>query len=872
MKLRFGLHLDGQHGRLPAHRLGDADVGPLGLLGILETQLGLAAADEPNSKRIVQYRDFLLTLNSPDRFYHRTLAADDFGTAATLLAWRDEWRLCGWHGIVSDAASPRLKDMAEIETLAVGTLGAGPAERLTAINQALGKRKNRIKTIELVDPVEAFPPLWRRVLAKLPCTSAKPMKTYGKGIIGEVQRALLATEQQGGLKPLSWKDDGTLIVSRSETTLLGSRWLTGILRQAPEHTLLVATSEAAVTDAQLGAADHPRQGLSDSSAFRPSLQLLPLLIELLWEPLNFHSLIQFLTYPIGPLPQRVRRRLAGIQTDHPGIGGPRWRALIDEIVAEAGEDGKKLRQSITFWVEPERYDPNQGAPIADVLIRIQRLADTFRHCPADAPIPRRLSYAAGLQQCQACGENLSRLLAQGVTTLRPRQLEQLVRQSTARGNDNPLRIAEVGALACVTHPGAVIDTHPRVVWGSLDMPALPPPWPWSKSEIAALRTAGCDLPDADARLRQAAREWLRPILAVEEQLVLLLPPEDRETHPVWQILHALLPDMPVQSIESLLRREDSQRPPVEYRPLPAIKRWWQLPDTTTLPEIKEYSYSQLEKQVFNPYHWLLSYPARLRAGSLLSLNDDFRLKGILAHSLVERYSDDDPGLSMSDADFASWFSPVFDRLITEEGALYLMPGRRNDLENLRFALRRAMIELRDLLRRAGVSRIESERELSGHFSGGPLKGKSDLVLERQDGMQAIVDLKWSGKTHRDKLERNRHLQLALYAELLRQASGTWPSLAYFLLSQATLLTRDDVWFPGVTPVPDKTGENSAQLWQRFLVTWKWRQTQFSLGRFEVVLEPGDDEDSQAPDDGLGVEPLPTAYNDCLHLAGWSSEA
>lgn len=44
MKLRVGLHLDGQQGRAPANQMGVADVGPLGLLSILETQLGLTVS------------------------------------------------------------------------------------------------------------------------------------------------------------------------------------------------------------------------------------------------------------------------------------------------------------------------------------------------------------------------------------------------------------------------------------------------------------------------------------------------------------------------------------------------------------------------------------------------------------------------------------------------------------------------------------------------------------------------------------------------------------------------------------------------------------------------------------------------------------
>ena len=41
MKITLGLALDDQRAIRPSNRLGDTDVGPLGLLGLLETYLGL---------------------------------------------------------------------------------------------------------------------------------------------------------------------------------------------------------------------------------------------------------------------------------------------------------------------------------------------------------------------------------------------------------------------------------------------------------------------------------------------------------------------------------------------------------------------------------------------------------------------------------------------------------------------------------------------------------------------------------------------------------------------------------------------------------------------------------------------------------------
>ena len=138
MKLRFGLHLDGQHGRYATNQLGVSDVGPLGLLTIMETQLGLVSPQESASERIVQYRDCLLKLGSQERFFHASLARDDFGVAAELLEWRDTWRLHGWNGTIpSDNTSVRLNDMAEVEALAITQVAPGLAQRLNAVLQAL---------------------------------------------------------------------------------------------------------------------------------------------------------------------------------------------------------------------------------------------------------------------------------------------------------------------------------------------------------------------------------------------------------------------------------------------------------------------------------------------------------------------------------------------------------------------------------------------------------------------------------------------------------------------------------------------------------------------------------------------------------------
>ena len=876
MKCRFGLHLDGQYGRQPLNQLGMSDMGPLGLLGMLETQLGLVAPSVTAAQRVVQYRDCLQQLNHADRFFHQTFQVDDFGTAATLLGWRDEWRLHGWRGQIGEGESRRLHDMVAVEVLAAQHLTAGLAERLSLVDEALQQRKVKINAIELLDPLDYFPLLWRRILQQLPIQEPAAFKAEGKGMLGELQRALLH-KPTGKIQPLIWQDDGTVQLVRSETSLLATRWLAETISSTGD-VLYVATADAARVDSFLGAAAHPNQGLSEVSAFRPALQLLPLLLELLWQPLNVHALIQFLTHPICPVRGRIRRKLATLQGDYPGVGGPRWDEALNEIMFDAGDQQQEALEAIAFWVNHERFDPESGAPLSFVLERTQQLSAYFTQLPARANPALTQAYAAGKSQCEAFAQNLQGLMDQGIDKLKARQLEQLAAQATARGSDHPLRVAQVGAQSCITHPAAVVTSHQVVVWGPLEAPALPSAWPWSASEIIALREMGCDLPGVDIRLQQVATQWLRPLMAAKDKLILVLPPGEKESHPVLQLVSAYLKGAPVTRLETLLTQSQQtslKLNQLRHTPLPGRQRWWQLPDDVSVQQEQDYSFSQLEKQIFNPYHWLLTQGAKLRSGSLRAVSHEVRLKGLLAHSLIDRFYQQADALQQSEAQFQNWFAQEFDLLMQQEGAVFLMPGRRMELENLRQSLALAMKELRSLMQRSAITQVETEKTLAGQFQGGPLKGYADMVLSKDDQTRAIVDIKWSGKKHREKLETNRHLQLALYAELIRQRTGQWPQVAYFMVRQGQLLACDDGWFKGIHRVKqskDAKDENTAQLWQRFLSTWTWRQAQFKAGRYEVVLEESEAPDSVAPEDGLPIEVMNQEYNDCKRLAGWEADA
>lgn len=877
-RITFGLYLDRQGCAPPDDSLGKATVGPLGLLGILETQLGLVAVHPSAAERTIQYRACLAMLDAPFRFYHRSFALDPIGTAACLLGWRDEWALHRhegqrWEDAIPSDAPSRLRDLAAVEQRARAAVSPNIAERLEAIEAQLKVRTPDIESIRLIDPIDTFPARWQAVLKRLPVVFAPPAAAAGTGFLGDLQRCLERAAAGEQSDALAWQDDATVIVVQAETRALAAQWVASCI--AAPDTLLVAGPDGGRLDAYLAAQGQVRQGLQESSAFRPSTQVLSLVTELLWKPLNYHALVQFLTHPVCPLAGFVRRRLAEKIADAPGIGGAKWQQALEEIAVNAGpERAPEVSQQIAFWVEHPRFDPEVGASLAEVAERLGRLVEFFRRRCGDTDEAKRLGAAAGYAQCQDCLDALNALIAQGHSVIRPRQLQKLVAQAAGTGGPSLLWPAEVGAGRVLSQPGAAIHAAARVIWWQLNLPELPGPLPWSAAEVCALHQAGVCVPTLAQQLEQIARTWLRPVMAARDQLVLVLPPAGEEVHPLWQMIAAVVDAPRITTLEGLLASGGEGLRAVVPRPLAAPKRWWQLPADVHVALRPRESFSSLEQLLFNPCQWLLRYPAALRPSKLVSLGSDFLLFGNLAHGLIERYFLRDDALTMADDAFEAWFARAFDTLIDQEGALLRMPGRGADLAHLRTRLLRALHTLRSHVRQAGGVTVVPEQALEGRFEGGALTGFADLVIHTAVGAPAIVDMKWSGgKKYPEKLRLNRHLQLALYAELFRQQTGQQPAVAYYLLDRARLLAPDDRGFPEAEVIPSDDGENTAQLWQRFVATWRWRVAQIRAGRFELVLDAtsaGATADSEPPPEAMAIETLNEAYNDYRALAGWSN--
>ena len=166
----FGLDLEG--GSLAAESWGEITCGPQALLELLELRLGLTHLPASQTSRAVVYRGLLEHLaNQQPTFFGGSLKVDAVGVSNELLGWRDELILAGWDPRV-EVDSSRIKQLAEVEASAMGSIPMGIGDRLARILTELAVGQAGIDRLSVREPeaLGAFlnqrPP--RRVLFSSP--------------------------------------------------------------------------------------------------------------------------------------------------------------------------------------------------------------------------------------------------------------------------------------------------------------------------------------------------------------------------------------------------------------------------------------------------------------------------------------------------------------------------------------------------------------------------------------------------------------------------------------------------------------------------------------------------------------------------------
>ena len=799
--------------------------GPETLLGWIETQLGLATPNTHKANRVTEYANALDSVS--DGVFSASMQTDRWATATELLSRRDELLLAGWDEKDSELAPPLVLDLSRA---AAGRTSMFPSEAgrlhrvLDAFEQGQTLPPHRCFLSELP---EVWPVLWRKVLCKL--TTATAAEVHPLAPANTALRSSQEVVRGLGASPVIQDKTFRYVVTRSETA--ACEFVAASLAAASENlskTVIYCEDDhvALRLDACLQRIGLPTTGASAVSRAHPVLQVLPLSLAVCWGPVDPQSLLGFLTLPVKPLQQRIAARLADSLSKEPGLGSSKWEEAVAELCNTENDPDGVTRQRIDTWLMCNRVP--RGSPISSELIRNRcglvaqwatGRAAYLKDNPDTPPeLVRALQIAAN--QASLLGELVQ---SQGADVSEP-QLSRLMDEALSMGIETTPCIEADGGPTRVRSLAEVISPCKRLIWLGLGT-SHTASCRWTAGQLTQLREAGLDLDDGSHQLSALRSAEARGFSSVEESFLAVLIPKDLEQrwHPLWLAVRTVLQDCDSPPVlEELIaeNRGDALAPAcfpvrdVAIQPHQKPRPIWVVPpeylhDRTTV------SATELQDRLACPLKWVLNYQARLRPSPIADLPDSHQLKGTFCHSVLERVFGAGGPLP-STADALDRVGQVFDERLPLDAAPFAQAYSLIERQKLRDELLGATRVLVETLLSGGYHILGIEVEVSKEAFGKTLNGWIDCVAAHDDGSEAIIDFKYSGRNkYRDMIKDGKAVQLATYAYSRSWDSTSFPAVAYLILSDAQLLTPSGSPVQGGTSSSKIEAPSIQSVWSQF---------------------------------------------------------
>lgn len=816
---------------------GEAWVGVAGLLGTLETITGLTAARPSRAERAAR---MLPRIRATKGFWSESAKADELSTAIRLLDIYEELALGGWNG---QPLAPRLEQLASVVGHDPHALGA----RLSAVASALAKSGRELDSIELMVAANTLPWRLQQVLEVL----------RARGV--EVRQRVLtpaAAPKNSDLMKLRAANatpsgDHSVQLIRPYGWLTSADVVAAALAAAPDTPTIVLGADR-VLDAALRRFGLPTTGAAGGTPDNAVLQVLPLLVAVGTSPIDPQRAVELLTLPASPISASVARNLVRALQHEPAVDGDNWRESLDEALEDIEDHRRadvRARVESSFTPVTKLREP---WPTQALLARADGVRSWLHGRLSHEKDPLLAAcFNAALAQVNAF---TSLVQAVGLPAIAPALARRLLDHATASAPTVALHRCQAG-FTSVGRPGSIAGPIARVVWWNFTRDSVSPPheFPLTKQERAALASAGVHLPTTGERAAWTAATWTRPFQQATESLWLVCPQhaengDEAEPHPAWDEVLARLEKPQLASVITFPAPALStpvKRKKRDLLPLPQPRSEWNAGRAIPARDIE--SPSSIQDFLGCELAWTLRYAGNLRFGQTGALDSGSQLLGTLTHELIARVLKRMPLGGKEAQDLAlELFDTEGPRLAT---ALF-SPGAEAERTDARASTGAAARRLAEFASHGWkVDLVEDT--LSGTALGGKLEGKVDCVVSHGK-TKAVIDLKQgSGAYYRDSLAKGTSVQLAAYAELLRQGGAKDVPVGYFILRTQQMFSADR----RLANPPLKVAADIETTWEAVTAahTERWRRVKRGRVTAPGVKEDVDDQ-SSLEDGKLHVPP------------------
>ena len=801
---------------------GEMWVGPLGFLSALETMTGLRG---PGTPPVLRAASLVPEIRFRQGFWSASAEVDPLGTATRLLQWRDYLCLHGWQG---QKCSERLGQLVPVTKDVL----PGIPDRLLALKKRLGSTSNTLSSLTLLQPLDELPLGWQEVILALEKSGTDVIH---KEITASKAEGDLAASRKEGFVPQS---DGSLQMLRPQTPAQAAHetaaWLSGL--DNLDSTVIIGP------DITLDEALH-RFGLPSTGAGIPVydnalLQILPLVLEMAWNPPDPQRALELLILPVSPVPRSIAMRLAGALHNYPAVGSETWHEKMHEGLLSIEEADRRSRIKVRVDAVFKSSISQGHYPASEIISRIDLIRNWARG---------RMEYGhedLNWQPLIAQLENARRLIdISRLKSFTAPQIKRMIYDLTQESSQLPLFPSQAG-LAHVTSPECLAGSAKNVIWWSFNHNSAPSVFldPFSQAEKQALKSAGVALPDPGKLAEHSARRWQRPLMLAEKTLLLVCPEssfsgEEQFPHPMWdELVGRMKDDKQASGLQS--REVNARVKPVkttrQSMDLPMPTSEWSIDKPDLISKRVRESANSLSNLLSCPLQWVINYQGRISSGLSAALSEPEELEGWFVHEIVSIFLKKfrhDPGISTDEVE------RIFDEQGPRLAARFFLPGFDHLRARVRNTTKAAVEQILELINQGGFDIRHVEDHLEQVVTGLDLtlEGTPDLVL---DSPLAVVDFKRGGMGFRQKeLENGASVQLAVYSRLLCPDNDIeMPPAAYFMLLKGQLITACPGIFPDSMPVK---GPALEETWEAAVKSYGDTWEELEQGK---VRAPGNEEE------------------------------
>lgn len=759
-------------------------VGPLGLLGELELRSGLSKLYPSQTTRVLNYCDALNQCGkdsaTPESlFYWKSFGVDMLNVSRRLLEWRDALVYAGMKDLetipdgISAGAKSILSDILDVEEYFKDECSIGDRwARLAKESDYLSSDwtiEVRMKE-DLVDPV-ILNCLKRsgatcEFITELPEIGHNVTVNKFANLVDGYQWALTQDNAQQGV-----------YINNDNVSLNG---------------VLTSLGKAIV-------------GAEASGVYTPISQLFSSGMKLFINPVDYDALVSYLSVPVHPLndyilseDKTLRYALFSHMTGQGGFGKNErtqcdWNSIIE---AAKPEDGRKTVLSLDHCLGQWE----KGATLSAIEAYC---GEWSKWCARKAVATQDDAVAQQLLTIKDSFDVLPKFLRlTGKEKFTEKELMVNI-ASAATFCTYTTDVPMLGSLDVVADIKAIAAPCERAVWmDCYDQGMSGYQYSFlNESDINLMNAAGMMIPTYDKQLQAEAVSKHIAYSYITNELVVLTPEkvECRKSYPQqiphWDGKVEDMTDWTPDGKEMAAVEANTQK--VIHRVSSTIFNGLDTPKDEGGIGRNYESFSSLDMLIQNPFDYVLQYVFKCNETSRTNLS---AVKGNVVHKMFNNaVLESDNDWTKLKAALVDNFDENFDKAVNEVGIELLSLNNRLTYNLFKNVINTCSIpSFIKIIEDNDLSVVGSEVDIMVDFDKiGKFNAKIDMVLQNPDGKYVIMDFKWTDgkdKKRAEEIENNMEMQLALYAQAVRQHFGegdesSVEAIGYFMLRQGVFITE-----------------------------------------------------------------------------------